>query len=150
MDKFGCSIKDLQDAQVPDNVGNVFGRTGNSASRGGDNDNDNDVDIVKDTGTGKRSHVENTGVGKSTSTSVKDIVADTFLNKLKEDRSIKIIITVLILYLLLNSGQVSEMIYNTFPYLMTSSKESNLFGKIIIALIMGISTVISISFYPDP
>jgi len=126
MDNFECSVTDLQ------NKGNSDNKKGNliRQENGPDIKNENKPEIKNE--------------------NVTDFITNTFLNKLNETRSIRIILTVIIAYLILNSDQVNGLIFNMFPYLMNSATESNLFGKIIIALCIGISVILSISFLQAP
>ena len=130
MNNFECSINDLNDLDVlnnaPPNKNKGIIRTENENKNENENENEN------------KNENEN------------NFITNAFLNKMKETRSIRIILTVLIVYLILNSDQVGEIIFNTFPYLMKSATESNLLGKIIIALFIGTSVILSISFFPDP
>jgi hypothetical protein len=127
MDNFECSVKDLLDNKHPD-----------------DSSTKHESKHVS-----KREEKPETNTETNTENKTKIITA-TFLNKLSETSSIRIIFTILIMYLILNSNYVNELIFNTFPYLMNSSTESNLLGKIIISLIIGISTILTISFLPAP
>ena len=130
MDNFECSVKDLNDTEAlnnaPPNKSIIRGKYRTENENENENENKNKNEIVT------------------------SFITNTFLNKLNETRSIRIILTVLIMYLILNSDQVGGLIFNIFPYLMNSATESNLFGKIIIALVIGISVILSISFFPVP
>jgi hypothetical protein len=119
MDNFECSVKDLKDTDVL-----------------------NDVDLNKQPRIMKEKHKNNE---ENKNENVNNFITTAFLNKLNETRSIRIIFTILIMYLILNSEYVGGLFFNMFPYLMNSATESNLFGKILISLFISISVILSIS-----
>ena len=132
MDNFECSVKDLNDTET---LNNSTPKKNKSIIRGKYRTENEDKN---ENGNGNENE------------NVNNFITHAFLNKMKETRSIRIILTVLIMYLILNSDQAGGLIFNIFPYLMNSATESNLLGKIIIALFIGVSVILSISFFPAP
>ena len=130
MDNFECSVKDLNDTET---LNNAPPKKNKSIIRGK-----------------YRTENEDKNENQNENENVNNFITHAFLNKMKETRSIRIILTVLIMYLILNSDQAGGLIFNIFPYLMNSATESNLLGKIIIALFIGVSVILSISFFPAP
>lgn len=69
------------------------------------------------------------------------------VNKIIEDISDKknyiIFLTVIGLYILLNSSQIYKLINTSFPFLMESSTAPNFTGKLVIAFIISVSVIIS-------
>ena len=140
MDNFECSVKDLNDTETSNNS---TPKKNKSIIRGKYRTENEDKN-------GNENQNENGNENGNKNENVNNFITHAFLNKMKETRSIRIILTVLIMYLILNSDQAGGLIFNIFPYLMNSATESNLLGKIIIALFIGVSVILSISFFPAP
>lgn len=57
------------------------------------------------------------------------------------------IFVIVIVYLLLNTTSVKEIVFKMLPQLMNSSTEYNLLGTLISALLLGIVTIFFISYF---
>tara|TARA_Y100000741_G_scaffold294396_1_gene234762 strand:+ start:857 stop:1225 length:369 start_codon:yes stop_codon:yes gene_type:complete len=75
-------------------------------------------------------------------------VTISLLDKIKEEKNIKIILLVIISYMITSSIQFNDILGNSFPYLMENGS-TNLLGKLVIALIIGLSVVLFTSFFQD-
>lgn len=69
--------------------------------------------------------------------------------KISEEKNIRIILLVIIAYLITNSSQFIELLGNSFPYLVESGV-TNLSGKVVIAILIGLSVVLFTSFFQIP
>jgi hypothetical protein len=69
--------------------------------------------------------------------------------KISEEKNVRIILLVIIAYLITSSSQFTELLGNSFPYLVESGV-TNLSGKIVIAILIGLSVVIFTSFFQVP
>ena len=70
-------------------------------------------------------------------------------SKLTEEKNVRIILLVIIAYLITNSTQFTELLGNSFPYLVDEGV-TNLGGKIVISIIIGASIVLFTSFFQAP
>lgn len=70
-------------------------------------------------------------------------------SKLTEEKNVRIILFVVITYLITNSTQFTELLGNSFPYLVDTGV-TNLSGKIVISIIIGASIVLFTSFFQAP
>lgn len=70
-------------------------------------------------------------------------------SKLTEEKNVRIVLLVVIAYLITNSTQFTELLGNSFPYLVDAGV-TNLGGKIVISIIIGASIVLFISFFQAP
>ena len=70
-------------------------------------------------------------------------------SKLTEEKNVRIILLVIITYLITNSTQFTELLGNSFPYLVDAGV-TNLGGKIVISIIIGASIVLFTSFFQVP
>ena len=69
--------------------------------------------------------------------------------KISEEKNVRIILLVIIAYLITNSSQFTELLGNSFPYLVESGV-TNLSGKVAIAILIGLSVVLFTSFFQVP
>jgi hypothetical protein len=69
--------------------------------------------------------------------------------KISEEKNVRIILLVIIAYLITNSSQFTELLGNSFPYLIESGV-TNLSGKVVIAILIGLSVVLFTSFFQVP
>jgi hypothetical protein len=69
--------------------------------------------------------------------------------KISEEKNVRIILLVIIAYLITSSSQFTELLGNSFPYLVESGV-TNLSGKVIIAILIGLSVVLFTSFFQVP
>lgn len=69
--------------------------------------------------------------------------------KISEEKNVRIILVVIIAYLITNSSQFTELLGNSFPYLVESDV-TNLSGKVVIAILIGLSVVLFTSFFQVP
>jgi hypothetical protein len=69
--------------------------------------------------------------------------------KISEEKNVRIILLVIIAYLITSSSQFTELLGNSFPYLVESSV-TNLSGKVVIAILIGLSVVLFTSFFQVP
>ncbi len=76
-------------------------------------------------------------------------VKESFFNKIKEEKNVRVILLVIISYLITNSKQFTELLENSFPYLIESGS-TNLAGKLVIATMIGLTIVIFTSFFQVP
>ena len=86
---------------------------------------------------------------ESSETPIKTAVTKTILDKLTEERNIKIILLIVIGYLISTSLPFLELLMKMLPYVMTSATETNIVGKIISAILIGIAVVLFTSFFQD-
>ncbi len=70
-------------------------------------------------------------------------------SKLTEEKNVRIVLLVVIAYLITNSTQFTELLGNSFPYLVDAGV-TNLGGKIVISVIIGASIVLFTSFFQAP
>lgn len=69
--------------------------------------------------------------------------------KISEEKNVRIILLVIIAYVITSSSQFTELLGNSFPYLVESGV-TNLSGKVVIAILMGLSVVLFTSFFQVP
>tara|TARA_B110000444_G_C18764629_1_gene559308 strand:- start:793 stop:1164 length:372 start_codon:yes stop_codon:yes gene_type:complete len=69
--------------------------------------------------------------------------------KISEEKNVRIILLVIIAYLITGSSQFTELLGNSFPYLVESGV-TNLSGKVVIAILIGLSVVLFTSFFQVP
>ena len=69
--------------------------------------------------------------------------------KISEEKNVRIILLVIIAYLITSSSQFTELLGNSFPYLVESGV-TNLSGKVVIAILIGLSVVLFTSFFQVP
>lgn len=69
--------------------------------------------------------------------------------KISEEKNVRIILLVIIAYLITSSSQFIELLGNSFPYLVESGV-TNLSGKVVIAILIGLSVVLFTSFFQVP
>lgn len=69
--------------------------------------------------------------------------------KISEEKNVRIILLVIITYLITSSSQFIELLGNSFPYLIESGV-TNLSGKVVIAILIGLSVVLFTSFFQVP
>ncbi len=92
---------------------------------------------------------QNTNVQTMNNQMMNNIVSDSFFGKITEERNIRIILLVIISYLITNSDQFTQFLANTFPYLVDAGV-TNLLGKTVVAVLIGLSVVIFTSFFQVP
>lgn len=124
MSHFECSVKDLNENKSSESYEQI-----------------NQVD-KKEPVTGKNILSKNNQMFNSE-------VKESFFNKIKEEKNIRVILLVIISYLITNSKQFTELLENSFPYLIESGT-TNLAGKLVIATIIGLAIVIFTSFFQVP
>jgi replication fork clamp-binding protein CrfC len=76
-------------------------------------------------------------------------VNNSLFAKISEEKNVRIILLVIIAYLITNSSQFTELLGNSFPYLVESGV-TNLSGKVVIAILIGLSVVLFTSFFQVP
>jgi len=69
--------------------------------------------------------------------------------KISDEKNVRIILLVIIAYLITSSSQFTELLGNSFPYLVESGV-TNLSGKVVIAILIGLSVVLFTSFFQAP
>jgi hypothetical protein len=69
--------------------------------------------------------------------------------KISEEKNVRIILLVIIAYLITSSSQFTELLGNSFPYLVETGV-TNLSGKVVIAILIGLSVVLFTSFFQVP
>lgn len=69
--------------------------------------------------------------------------------KISEEKNVRIILLVIIAYLITSSRQFIELLGNSFPYLVESGV-TNLSGKVVIAILIGLLVVLFTSFFQVP
>ena len=85
----------------------------------------------------------------NTNTNVNVNVNNTIFDKITDPKNVKIVLIVIISYLITNSVQFIDLLGNSFPYLIEEGT-TNLIGKIIIAILIGLSVVIFTTFFEVP
>ena len=73
-------------------------------------------------------------------------VNNTIFDKITEQKNIRIILIIIISYLVTNSAQFTDLLSNSFPYLVEEGI-TNLSGKLVIATLIGLSVVLFTSFF---
>ncbi len=76
-------------------------------------------------------------------------VNSSLFGKISEEKNVRIILLVIIAYLVTSSSQFTELLGNSFPYLVESGV-TNLSGKVVIAILIGLSVVLFTSFFQVP
>ena len=76
-------------------------------------------------------------------------VNSSLFGKISEEKNVRIILLVIIAYLITSSSQFTELLGNSFPYLVESGV-TNLSGKVVIAILIGLSVVLFTSFFQVP
>ncbi len=75
-------------------------------------------------------------------------VNTSLLDKIKEEKNIKTILLIIIAYIITSSSQFNDILVNSFPYLIENGS-TNLLGKVVIAVLIGLSVVLFTSFFQD-
>lgn len=70
-------------------------------------------------------------------------------DKIFEEKNVRIILLITIAYLITSSSQFIELLGNSFPYLVDSGI-TNLSGKVVTSILIGLSVVIFTSFFQVP
>lgn len=73
-------------------------------------------------------------------------VNNSIFAKISEEKNVRIILLVIVTYLITGSDQFIELLGNTFPYLAESGV-TNLSGKVVIAILIGLSVILFTSFF---
>jgi len=69
--------------------------------------------------------------------------------KISEEENVRIILLIIIAYVITGSDQFTQLVGNSFPYLVESGV-TNLSGKVIVAILIGLSVVLFTSFFQVP
>jgi len=69
--------------------------------------------------------------------------------KISEEKNVRIVLLVIIAYLITSSSQFTGFLGNSFPYLVESGV-TNLSGKVVVSILIGLSVVVFTSFFRDP
>lgn len=85
----------------------------------------------------------------NTDTPVNLDVSGSLLAKISEEKNVRIILLVIISYLVTSSSQFLDIMGNSFPYLVESGV-TNLSGKVVTGVLIGLSVVIFTSFFQVP
>lgn len=143
MSEFECSLKDLNTPNRDKDEPNV--QTDEMSNK--DNIRVN-VSAKKTTSSNESANNETMNNETMNKETVTNFTTDTLIRRIKEEKNIRIILLVVISYLVTHSEQFIEILQNTFPYLIDYGK-TNLLGKIVLALIIGLVVVIFTSFFQD-
>lgn len=73
----------------------------------------------------------------------------TLLEKITDQKNIRLFLIIIISYLITNSSQFIELMGNSFPYLAETGV-TTLSGKLLIAILIGLSVVLLTTFFPVP
>jgi len=73
----------------------------------------------------------------------------TLLEKITDQKNIRLFLIIIISYLITNSSQFIELMGNSFPYLAETGV-TTLSGKLLIAVLIGLSVVLLTTFFPVP
>lgn len=76
-------------------------------------------------------------------------VNKSLFDKIFEEKNVRIILLITIAYLITSSSQFIELLGNSFPYLVDSGI-TNLSGKVVTSILIGLSVVIFTSFFQVP
>lgn len=123
MSQFECSVKDLNGKQEEITE---------------KNDNEGHKSILS---RGKQKENVNKDVNLDVNSSL--------FAKISEEKNVRIILLVIIAYLITSSSQFTELLGNSFPYLVDSGV-TNLSGKVVVAILIGLSVVLFTSFFQVP
>jgi len=110
--------------------------------------NDKQEEITKEIDPESSKSILSMGKQKE-NTSVNLDINSSLFAKISEEKNIRIILLVIIAYLITNSSQFTELLGNSFPYLVESGV-TNLSGKVVVAILIGLSVVIFTSFFQVP
>ena len=138
MSGFECKISELNGT---DNISSFETNTNPNTNNG--------VNQTKTTNT-NTNPTTNTNQGKSTSTSTTTTTSKlSGFSKILNEKNIKAILVITVIYFFLQSEQVLEFVNAKIPSL-TSNLLLNAVGKIIFGLIIGISFIVYSFFFQDP
>ena len=142
MSQFECSVNELNGEKKGSAQGSSGSSQGSSGSAQGSSES-----AQGSSGSPKGSFVIEKNSTESPDTTIKTDVTKTILDKLTEERNIKIILLIVIGYLITTSLPFLELLMKMIPYVMTSATETNIVGKIISAVLIGIAVVFFTSFF---
>ena len=142
MSQFECSMKDL-------NGKNVEYKTARKEQNESANVNANvnansNVNANVNENANENLNSEETIVPKNETIDVNT----SLLDKIKEEKNIKTILLIIIAYIITSSSQFNDILVNSFPYLIENGS-TNLLGKVVIAVLIGLSVVLFTSFFQD-
>lgn len=138
MSQFECSTKDL-------NGKNVEYKTARKEQNESANVNANsNVNANVNENANENLNSEETIVPKNETIDVNT----SLLDKIKEEKNIKTILLIIIAYIITSSSQFNDILVNSFPYLIENGS-TNLLGKVVIAVLIGLSVVLFTSFFQD-
>jgi hypothetical protein len=148
MSNFECSLKDLTPQANNTQANNTQSNNTQSNNTQSNNTQLNDTQIHTAIEDGPKNilsknnqHIDNQIMN--------NIASNSLFDKIKEEKNIQIILLVIISYLITNSDQFIQLLGNTFPYLVDSGS-TNLLGKTVVAVLIGLSVVIFTSFFQVP
>ena len=134
MSQFECSMKDLDGRNVKDKTV-VKNKNENKNENVNENENVNVNKNVND---------QESVVPKTEMT----YINISLLDKIKEEKNIKTILLIIIAYIITSSSQFNDILGNSLPYLMENGT-TNLLGKIVISILIGLVVVLFTSFFQD-
>ena len=143
MSQFECLVSDLKEKppendKVRSGSKNILSRVEyNTTDAAGSDENRN--------GNGKEN--ENGNENKKANANVN--VKLTLFEKITEQKNINLLLIIIISYFITHSSQFIDFLEKSFPYLVEAGV-TNTGGKLIIAIIIGLSSVLITTFFPVP
>lgn len=124
MSQFECSVKELNGEKPTETSSETQKKSKESILSKGNNYTDLNTDL-------------NTDINSS------------LFSKLTDEKNVRTILLIVITYLITSSQQFTDLLGNSFPYLVESGA-TNLTGKIVVAIIIGICVILFTSFFQAP
>jgi hypothetical protein len=143
MSQFECLVSDLKEKppendKVRSGSKNILSRVEyNTTDAAGSDENRN----------GNGNENENGNENKKANANVN--VKLTLFEKITEQKNINLLLIIIISYFITHSSQFIDFLEKSFPYLVEAGV-TNTGGKLIIAIIIGLSSVLITTFFPVP
>ena len=141
MSQFGCLVSDLKEKppendKVRSGSKNILSRVEyNTTDAAGSDENRN--------GNGNENGNENKKANANVNVKL------TLFEKITEQKNINLLLIIIISYFITHSSQFIDFLEKSFPYLVEAGV-TNTGGKLIIAIIIGLSSVLITTFFPVP
>jgi hypothetical protein len=145
MSQFECLVSDLKEKppendKVRSGSKNILSRVEyNTTGAAGPDEN----------GNGNGNGNENANVNGNGNVNGNVNVKLTLFEKITEQKNINLLLIIIISYFITHSSQFIDFLEKSFPYLVEAGV-TNTGGKLIIAIIIGLSSVLITTFFPVP
>lgn len=144
MSQFECSVRDLIE-KPPERDAAGSSRPKSILSRG-------EYSVETDTSAATIADSDANEIGSLIANENENVnvnVNVTLLEKITDQKNIRLFLIIIISYLITNSSQFIELMGNSFPYLAETGV-TTLSGKLLIAILIGLSVVLLTTFFPVP